>query len=291
MKKIFGLFLSLVLYTSVYSQPKNKVDSISLESNTLYQFSIGVKTARGVVNLSNTLSLNNNSSLFLLGSTGNGVESFAIGRNMLINGHSSFGAGNNHIIAANGSQAFGADHHIYQGADYSFVTGDANDNFSGGYAASLSGFGNDNHTEYGVIEGNDNIQGQVGVYSTASYTGGSRNKNFGSWNYVRGKFLFANGNNITLFGYGTSSFTPLTTTEEGFHIGYGTMKFEVLTTGKVRINGVSYMFPSSQGSAGSVLTNDGNGNLYWSIVAQPQAKGYMIYDQMGNLKYLIAKPY
>jgi hypothetical protein len=36
-------------------------------------------------------------------------------------------------------------------------------------------------------------------------------------------------------------------------------------------NGVGYTFPSSQGSAGNVLTNDGAGNLSWANVQTPQA--------------------
>jgi len=46
---------------------------------------------------------------------------------------------------------------------------------------------------------------------------------------------------------------------------YGSFGNLVLANGQIEyINGVNYQWPGSQGSPGSVLTNDGNGNLFWS---------------------------
>ncbi len=46
------------------------------------------------------------------------------------------------------------------------------------------------------------------------------------------------------------------------------------TQGIVSINGVSYVWPSSQGGGGTVLTDDGSGNLTWQAGAGPVDIGY-----------------
>ena len=45
----------------------------------------------------------------------------------------------------------------------------------------------------------------------------------------------------------------------------GSPVFQVSDQGDItKINGITYAFPDSQGGAGTVLTNDGNGNLSWA---------------------------
>lgn len=65
----------------------------------------------------------------------------------------------------------------------------------------------------------------------------------------------------------------------------GTVTGSVLdiTGNQVTINGVTYYFPSSQGSAGQILENDGSGNLTWTTPASTTSTA------SGNYIYLAAE--
>jgi len=74
--------------------------------------------------------------------------------------------------------------------------------------------------------------------------------------------ITSNAQNV---GIGTT--TPLSQLSVG-----SASQFQVNSTGNlIRINNVSYSFPSVQGAANQILRNDGSGNLIWSAVPAPPA--------------------
>ena len=103
----------------------------------------------------------------------------------------------------------------------------------------------------------------VGYYHTVR---GSNNK-IGTWGAGK-KYLYssATGNNLDIqASYVHASGLSTTFNNSGWGYGYNGVRFFVYADGRVNINGVIYRFPTSQGPAGSVLTNDGNGNLSWTV--------------------------
>ena len=77
-------------------------------------------------------------------------------------------------------------------------------------------------------------------------------------------------------GIGTSNPANL------FSIGSGS-QFQVDDNGDiVKINGVTYSFPTSGGAKGQALTNDGTGNLSWTGVATTAGTGLTLTSGVMN---------
>jgi len=106
------------------------------------------------------------------------------------------------------------------------------------------------------------IQGSVGIgtsapVSTFDVNGGISIGSYAGTNAAPTNGLIISGNT----GIGNSSPTSL------FSVG-SSSQFQVNSTGNiVKINNVTTSFPSSQGAASTVLTNDGSGNLSWATAS------------------------
>ena len=114
---------------------------------------------------------------------------------------------------------------------------------------------------HGFIRTRDNGSGQHGILFNPEVGG----QHFGQLNYFNGNgMLFVSGGSNRMViktdgkvGIGNTS------PAERFSVG-SSSQFRVDNTGDiVRINNVAYTWPSSQGGADEVLTNDGSGNLTW----------------------------
>ena len=103
------------------------------------------------------------------------------------------------------------------------------------------------------------IQGSVGIGTSAPVSaldvaGGISLGSYAGTTAAPSNGLIVSGNT----GIGNSSPTSL------FSVG-SSSQFQVNSTGNiVKINNVTTSFPSSQGAASTVLTNDGSGNLSWA---------------------------
>jgi len=290
MKKILISVLLLVFFTSINSQPaKNPLDSIkALAGGNLYQYPHD-KPPRFVGTF---ISKDNNGNIIIGQNptlTGITVDNFIYSHDAIIDNSLNNTSFANHIkmYSVRGTFSDGADHHLLEGGNYSTTLGDGN--WQGGYAGYVDGSGCENYVTYGRIGGLISRNGRKlfpNEFSNSDIYGLAM-VNEGNDNFSRGKQITTRGNNIYVLGYG-----PTTVTEPGFHIIFGTEKFGVLTDGRVRINGITYTFPPpGPVTPGSVLTNDGNGNLQWTVpAAAPQIKSFMIYDTMGNIRIAVPVP-
>jgi hypothetical protein len=106
------------------------------------------------------------------------------------------------------------------------------------------------------------IQGSVGIGTSAPVSaldvnGGISMGSYAGTTAAPSNGLIVSGNT----GIGNSSPTSL------FSVG-SSSQFQVNSTGNViKVNNVTTNFPSSQGAASTVLTNDGSGNLSWAASA------------------------
>lgn len=261
MKNILLVF-AILLFNFAFGQ-KKPVDLVNtkLINNELFNFfSNGTQVSGGSVVFPPVLpgggiTLDSNRNLItglnpsIVSSVGNTV---LVDNVYLTNSHNNLVAAKNLVInGASGTISSGADHTIYTGAHYSAAFNDANQ--VGGESSLTGGFGNYNFNSNSFVFGNNNVAGNLSksLVQANLYTGGA----------LIGTNLRSQGTNITMIGYSFNS------TVTGFHVGFGRAMFSVTTDGKVWINGVAYTFPTSQGAAGSVLTNDGFGNLSWQVPA------------------------
>lgn len=131
-----------------------------------------------------------------------------------------------HIVIENasGCRADGADHTIKgngTSGNYACIDGDAN--WSEGYCAKTSGYGNINCGEYGAINGNNNrigLKGQPNKCSACSIQGNNNEIDTGDNSHAIGKFIKINGSNITVIGDNTPApgEQPRVFTEPGVYI-------------------------------------------------------------------------
>lgn len=129
-----------------------------------------------------------------------------------------------------------------------FIGGNGGTNYGGGGAGVVA------------IGGNGSINGRsgAGIYAKAGVDGGSANDGVPA---VAGYFD-GNGTNSILAMAGNVGIGTLTPSNL-FSVGT-TSQFQVNSTGNiVKINDVITSFPTAQGIVGTILKNDGSGNLSW----------------------------
>lgn len=266
---IQSLILAICFAGAVNAQPKNKVDSVELSNNSLWQYINGAKSFRGsvVASPSGGISKDANGN-FILGRnpifTGNNYDNLILGNNNDMRGGS-------HSLACLGTDCI-----VYPGASYSIFGGDAH--HIGGYSSTTFGYLNKNFVDGGTAIG------------TNVKLGESATNNLYSRSIGVGSLMNIQNTDVYLFGKGFDNSPWI---QQGTFLIYGNNKFGLLPDGRIVINGIAYRFPTTQGSG--VLTNDGNGNLSWSNLAsisksnltpetskQIPAGKYLAYDMMGR---------
>lgn len=281
MKKLFTSLLVLVSLAA-FSQ-RNKIDSVRWKDQQLIQYPGGVQGGL----------LDSRGNFVLPSNVSTGYRNRLLGYNGNVAGTANTALGNNQEVeGVIGAYAEGADHIIHLGADYSHTEGDANQTW--GYASHNGGYGNKLYDSYGVIYGNDNQLGTTPNQFWSSTIIGQQNRAAGNLSLTVGRAVQSTGDNIYTFGTGQDgTLNRLQSNHPGsFNIGFNNkMLFQVFKEGQIVINGVQYNFPTSQGAPGSVLVNDGNGNLSWSApqmtarAVQPQ--GFKVYNSAGQLLFVV----
>ena len=144
-------------------------------------------------------------------------------------------------------------------------TGDAI-NLSG-TTISLTANGTGNDITAHLVDNNTdafNIQEGTNNYININTTNAAENITFGNAT-TNPKFIFAGSGNV---GIGTTN--PISMLSVG-----ASSQFQVNSTGNiVLLNNVITSFPSSQGAAGSIMTNNGSGTLTWGSPSGTGTLGY-----------------
>jgi hypothetical protein len=224
MKRI--LIILLVLITGVgYGQPnKNKVDSVELSANSLYQYINGVKMFRGSVvfpQLSGIVKdANDNVVIGIEPHITNSLNNFVQADNIfLTNSHNNSVFAKNAIYNnVNGTFSGGADHTFYRGANYAATFGDANN--IGGYGSFSAGVFINNFVEYGIGLGFNIKLGNIGASNAYS-----RSVGIGANQNIQGTDVFHFG-----LGSGTA------TNQKGTYLTYGLQKFGLMPDGNILMN-------------------------------------------------------
>lgn len=291
MKKIFYL-LFLVSLASFAQGPNKNRDTATWENQRLKQ---GGVDRGGLLDASGSFVLPRNN-------VNRGIRNNLLGSYLDVSGTANDVRGNNHVVGnVIGADVSGADHTIYQGADYSSTLGDAHNSL--GYACANLNFGNTTYGKFDVTLGNSNINGSLSKPLNpalanrfqSSFLSGSGMRSEGNYIFAHGRNLFLQGDNIIAFGYSSTPY--LINTPNSFSLVYnGKLVFQITETGKVVLNGVQYTWPMTQGAPGSVLTNDGHGNLSWSASVQtaglrqtiPLNRTYVATDMLGRQFFITA---
>lgn len=267
MKKVFILIL-LCASVMVQAQPKARgIDSVRWNTSlqALFQYP-------GGTNQGGLLDSRGN---FILprGNVSTGFRNTMLGTNMTMGGTANTGFGNNHQVGAPiGIFVSGADSYVDTKADYSTTMGDAQNAFAIG--ALTNGFGHYAYNENGTTLGTNNVNGALDRVFDASLANRYRSS------FISGENMFGAGNRQfghgfglrmagnDIYAFGTNNFTNswYNITAPGFYyISGGVSVFEARATGHLVINGLSYRWPTSQGTG--YLYNDGSGNLSWGAPA------------------------
>lgn len=269
------LYLLIAVHSLAFAQPsKNYLQGVSLQNDTLKQLMNGMWTVQGTVLPSIKLDSRGN---FLLprNNVSTGHRNNLLGMNITAGGTANDIRGNNHIVGnVIGVDVSGADHTIYNGADYSNTRGDAHNTLCIG--CETGGFGNYALTRYGTTLGMNNSNGSLtrsidlamANRYQASFLHGAGMRLEGNYSFGHGRLLYLQGDNITAFGYANGNTPFRINTPNSFNVVHnGKLVFQITETGQVMFNGALYTWPTEPGPSGSVLTNDGNGNLYWSTAS------------------------
>lgn len=258
-----NLLLIAILFSSeINAQPnKNKIDSVALINNSLYQYINGVKTFRGSVITSSGSGISKDANgNFILGRnpifTGNNYDNLIFGNNADMRGVSSVAALCTDCI-------------FYSGANYSASGGDAHN--IGGYSSTTFGYSNNNFIDGGTAIGTNIKLGLVSANNLHTRSVGI------------GSLMNIQNTDVYMFGIGTS----VEWVQPGTFISYGSNKLGLLPDGRVLINGIPYKFPSVQGQG--FLYNDGFGNISWQQQNIPLSKStkFAAYTSTGQLLHLV----
>lgn len=229
MKKIFFLSAAMVAFSAIAQKQKTSpVDSVRIMfDGTVVEYHGSIPNIIGKVPTKYEYVHSDDLGNVYAGKNGtvvNGLNNYLGGDNIIVrNGSGNFVQANHGIIdSCHNVSMTGADHHVRKlghpdGANYADISGDAND--VGGYASTTSGGGNINNVEYGVVNGYGNRNGKPGTANEfhSSSISGTYCISEGNFNDVRGQYLRAIGNNISIIGSGKSMLQPFTATQPGFY--------------------------------------------------------------------------